>query len=322
LCSSSRSSPSPCWRCCASRTSRPTTASGRSGPPRPSPVLWVTLRIVDTPVASSSASSLAVEEVGKVRSGLTAHEILAREIPRDRFKTTPGNDLLTGLRGKNVLLLFVESYGKAAVSGSSYSPGIDAVLDNGTAQLRAGGFSSRTGYLSSSTFGGLSWLAHVTTQSGIWIGTQRGYDQLTKGKRLTLATAFTRAGWRTIADQPVNKRDWPEGRDFYHYDKVYDRRNIGYHGPGFGIAPMPDQYLLQSLQQKEIANAHRRRVFAEVDLISSHTPWTRIPRLIPWDQLGDGSAFNHVPVEESTKAKPSATPPAPERPTDSRSSTR
>jgi len=263
-------------------------------------VLWVALRIAGAPVASSSAASLAADEVDKVRSGLEAHRILAREIPRDRFRATPGNQLLTGLRGKDVLLLFVESYGRAAVQGSSYSPGIDRVLDRGTAQLRAGGFSTRTGYLSSSTFGGLSWLAHITMQSGIRIGTQRGYDQLAKSNRLTLATAFKRAGWRTIADQPVNKRFWPEGRDFYHYDKVYDRRNIGYRGPGFGIAPMPDQFDLESLQRQELAQRHDRPVFAEVDLISSHTPWTRIPRLVPWKQLGDGTIFNHVPVETST----------------------
>ena len=266
-------------------------------------VLWVALRIVGTPVASSSAASLAIEEVDKVRSGLAAHEILAREIPRDRFKAVPGNQLLTGLRGKDVLLLFVESYGRVAVENSSFSPGVDKVLDRSTAQLNAGGFSSRTGYLSSSTFGGLSWLAHVTTQSGIRIGTQRGYDQLVKSNRFTLATAFKRAGWRTIADQPVNKRFWPEGRDFYHYDKVYDRRNIGYRGPGFGIAPMPDQYVLQALQRQELAKRHRRPVFTEADLISSHTPWTRIPRLIPWDELGDGSVFNRIPLEESTTAK-------------------
>jgi hypothetical protein len=263
-------------------------------------VLWVALRIAGAPVASSSAASLAADEVDKVRSGLEAHRILAREIPRDRFRATPGNQLLTGLRGKDVLLLFVESYGRAAVQGSSYSPGIDRVLDRGTAQLRAGGFSTRTGYLSSSTFGGLSWLAHITMQSGIRIGTQRGYDQLAKSNRLTLATAFKRAGWRTIADQPVNKRFWPEGRDFYHYDKVYDRRNIGYRGPGFGIAPMPDQFDLESLQRQELAQRRDRPVFAEVDLISSHTPWTRIPRLVPWKQLGDGTIFNHVPVETST----------------------
>jgi hypothetical protein len=177
------------------------------------------------------------------------------------------------------------------------------VLDRGTARLKADGFASRSAFLSSSTFGGLSWLAHVTMQSGIRIGTQRGYDQLVKSDRLTLATAFERAGWRTIAEDPVNKRNWPEGSDFYHYDKVYDRRNIGYRGPGFGIAPMPDQFVLEALQRHELAKRDRRPVFAEVDLITSHAPWTKIPRLVPWNDLGDGSIFSRVPVEESTRAK-------------------
>jgi phosphatidylglycerophosphate synthase len=266
-------------------------------------VAWVVLRVLGAPVASTSAATLAVREVQAVQTGLHAHEVLAREIPRDRFRATPGDRLLTGLRGKDVLLLFVESYGRVAVQGSSFSPGVDAVLDNGTAQLRAGGFSSRSAFLSSSTFGGLSWLAHSTLQSGIRIGTQRGYDQLVKSDRLTLSGAFKRAGWRAVVDDPANKRAWPEGSAFYHYDKIYDRRNVGYRGPGFGLPPMPDQYVLSSLHRLELAKRHRPPVFAEVDLISSHTPWTRIPRLIPWNDVGDGSIFDRVPAEESTRAK-------------------
>jgi hypothetical protein len=265
-------------------------------------VLWVALRVAGAPVASSSAAALAVDEVQAVRSGLHAQQVLAREIPNDRFHATPGDRLLTGLRGKDVLLLFVESYGRVAVQDSSFSPGVDAVLDNGTAQLRASGFASRSAFLSSSTFGGLSWLAHSTLQSGIRIGTQRGYDQLVKSNRLTLSGAFKRAGWRAVVEDPANKRTWPEGSSFYHYDKIYDRRNVGYHGPGFGLPPMPDQYVLAALQRLELAKRHRPPVFAEVDLISSHTPWTRIPRQIPWADVGDGSIFNQVPVEESTRA--------------------
>jgi phosphatidylglycerophosphate synthase len=265
-------------------------------------IVWVALRVLGAPVASTSAAALAVREVHAVQSGLRAQEILAREIPRDRFRATPGDRLLTGLRGKDVLLLFVESYGRVAVQGSSISPRIDAVLDKGTAQLQAGGFSSRSAFLTSSTFGGLSWLAHSTLQSGIRIGTQRGYDQLVKSDRLTLSAAFKRAGWRAVVDDPVNKRTWPEGSDFYHYDKIYDRRNVGYRGPGFGLPPMPDQYVLSSLHRLELAKRQRPPLFAEVDLISSHTPWTRIPRLIPWDDVGDGSIFDRVPAQESTKA--------------------
>ncbi len=194
-------------------------------------VVWVVLRVAGAPAASTGASALVVREVQSVQSGLRAHDILAREIPRDRFQHTPANQLLTGLRGKDVLLLFVESYGQVAVQNSSFSPGVDRILDQGTKQLNADGFSARTGYLSSSTFGGLSWLAHITTQSGIRIGTQRGYNQLAKSNRLTLATAFKRAGWRTVSEDPANKRHWKEGTSYYHYDQIYDRRNVGYKAP-------------------------------------------------------------------------------------------
>ena len=265
-------------------------------------VLWMVLRVLGAPVASTSAVALAVHEVRAVKTGLQGHAILAREIAHDRFRATPGNRLLTALRGKDVLLLFVESYGRVAVQDSSFSDRIDAALDQGSAQLRAAGFDSRSAFLTSPTFGGISWLAHSTMQSGLRIDTQRRYDQLMQSNRFTLSQAFKRAGWRTVDDVPSNNRTWQDGSTFYHYDKVYDSRNVGYHGPRFAYATMPDQYVLQALQRRELAKRHRRPLFAEVDLVSSHVPWTKIPRLISWDALGDGSIFNRIPAQESTKA--------------------
>jgi phosphatidylglycerophosphate synthase len=265
-------------------------------------VVWVALRVVGAPVASSSAAALAVDEVQAVRTGLADHAALARLIAQDRFRATPGSRLLTGLRGKDVLLVFVESYGRVAVQDSSFSPRIDAVLDQGTAQLRAAGFSSRSAFLTSPTFGGLSWLAHSTLQSGVLVDGQRRYNQLVRANRVTLTRAFKRAGWRAVGVMPANHRAWPEGSTFYHYDAIYDRRNLGYRGPDFGLPPMPDQYALAALQRRELAKRHRPPLFAEVDLISSHAPWTRIPRLISWDDVGDGSIFARIPAEESTQA--------------------
>ena len=85
-----------------------------------------------TTFASTSATSLAAHEVRAVRTGVQGHSVFAAEIAKDRFRFTRGNQLLTGLRGKDVLLVFVESYGKVAVQGSAFSPGVDAVLDDGT----------------------------------------------------------------------------------------------------------------------------------------------------------------------------------------------
>jgi phosphatidylglycerophosphate synthase len=265
-------------------------------------VVWVALRVVGAPVASSSAADLAIDKVQAVQTGLADRAKFAREIARDRFRATPGNRLLSGLRGKDVLLVFIESYGRVAVQDSSVSPRIDAVLDRGEAQLRAAGFSSQSAFLTSPTFGGLSWLAHSTLQAGVRVDGERRYGQLVENDRLTLTRAFKRAGWRAIGAMPGNRRAWPEGSTFYHYDQVYDRRNFGYRGPGFTVAPMPDQYTLLALQRRELGKRHRPPLFAEVDLISSHAPWTRIPRFIAWDDVGDGSIYDRLPAEKSTKA--------------------
>ncbi len=71
---------------------------------------------------------------------------------------------------------------------------------------------------------------------------------------------------------------------------------MGYHGPTYDYAPMPDQYMFAALQRLELAKTHRRPVFAEVDTVSSHMPWDRIPEMIPWNKAGNGSIFNRTPT--------------------------
>jgi hypothetical protein len=247
-------------------------------------------------IASLSGARLAVEEVDAVRFNLQDRERFGAELRNDRLPSSDPDRLLAGLRGKDVLLVFVESYGKLAVEGSAFSPSIAAVLDSGTRQLDAAGFPSRSGWLTSPTFGGASWWAHATLHSGTWIDSQGRYDELVESNRLTLATAFRRAGWRTVADTPANERAWPEGTSFYRYAHIYDRRDVGYRGPTYAFAPMPDQYVLLGLQRLELARPHAP-LFAEIDLVSSHTPWTRIPPFIPWERVGDGSIFDRLPVD-------------------------
>ena len=255
------------------------------------------------PIASTSAAGLVSHEVRAVHAGVQDHAVFADEIRHDRFRGTAPAQLLAGLRGKDVLLVFVESYGRVAIQDPSFSPRVDAALARGTSRLQAAGFSSRSAFLTSSTFGGLSWLAHSTMQSGVWVDNQLRYDQLVKTHRMTLSVAFKRAGWRTVGDVPSNNRAWPEGSSFYGYDKLYDRRNVGYRGPKFSYASMPDQYVLAALQRLELAKTGRPPIFAEVDLVSSHTPWTRIPHLIDWSDVGDGSIFNSMPVDDLTRSE-------------------
>ncbi|MGZ4413519.1 MAG: CDP-alcohol phosphatidyltransferase family protein [Gaiellaceae bacterium] len=255
--------------------------------------------VAGTSVASTSAAHLAAGEVRAVRAGLADRAHFNSAIQDDRYRGVRAARLLSGLSGKDVLLVFVESYGKLAVEGSPFSPAVDAVLASGDQQLARAGFSAQSGWLTSPTFGGGSWWAHATLQSGTWIDTQGRYDDLVKSDRVTLASTFAGAGWRTVADDPSNNRAWPEGTSFYHYSQIYDRRNVGYHGPTYGFSSMPDQYTLLALQQLELGKPHRRPIFSEIDLTSSHTPWTRIPSFIPWSRVGNGSIFNRQPANRS-----------------------
>ena len=248
--------------------------------------------ISHTPIASTLSASVVVNEVRAVQAGIKDQIVFADEIKRDAFRNTPASRLLTKLRGKDVLLVFIEAYGQQAVQGRFFSPAVDAALSNGDEELASAGFAARSGFLNSATYGGISWLAHSTLQSGLWVNSQRRYNDLVSTDRFTLSDAFREAGWRTIADVPSDDYFWPEGTSFYHYDKTYDRRDVGYQGPTFAYASMPDQYTYAALDRLELSQTNRKPLFAEVDTVSSHEPWSRIPVQIPWSEVGDGSIYN------------------------------
>jgi hypothetical protein len=219
-----------------------------------------------------------------------------RELATDAFAGVPGTQLLTGLRGKDVLLVFVESYGRTAIEDPSIGPGLSRVLAEGDAGLRAAGFGARSGWLTSSTAGGASWLAHSTLLSGTRVDNPQRYSRLLASDRLTLPAAFHRAGWRTASVLPSVTEPWPEGDRFYGYDHSRIKADLGYRGPTFGWSPMPDQFALDALRRTELGPGHPPTM-VEVALTSSHAPWAPLPRMVDWSALGDGSVFGPQPAE-------------------------
>jgi phosphatidylglycerophosphate synthase len=260
------------------------------------------IEVASGSVAARSTADLAYEQFHQLRADLADRAVFEREIADDDFADVPSDQLLTGLRGKDVLLVFVESYGRSALEGSSFAPGVVRVVDDGTRRLHRSGYSMRSAFLTSPTFGAGSWLAHSSLQSGLWVDSQQRYNQLMTERRLTLTDAFGRAGWRTVFDVPANTHDWAEGRRFYRFDQLYDSRNVGYEGPKFGYASMPDQYSLAAMQRLELTtDPGRTPVMAEIDLVTSHHPWTPLPELVDWDEVGDGSVFDGMPEQGESR---------------------
>ena len=241
------------------------------------------------PQTSYTTSLFGYNMFRKVPASLLDHKKFTQELAVDKFRNTPSDQLLSGLRGKDVVFTFIESYGRSAVEDSTYAPQVDAVLDEGTERLKAAGLTTRSGWLTSPTTGGGSWLAHSTLYSGLWINNEARYRTLVKSDRMTLTSAFKKSDWRSVGVMPGLTGYWPEGK-FFGYDKIYDSRNLGFQGPKYSWSAIPDQFLLSKLQRSELSKAGDAPVVAEVETTSSHAPWSYVPKLADWDEVGDGKA--------------------------------
>lgn len=248
----------------------------------------------DFELASDSTATLALYRALDVRRDVLDLRQFETEVPVDPFRTTPDDQLLAGLQGKDVVFAFVESYGRVALDDPRLGPPTRALLDDGTKQLEDAGFAAHSAYLTSSTTGAGSWLAHATFLSGLWVDSQHRHDALEHTDRQTLITDFGRAGWRTVGVMPGVFLDWPEGA-WYRYDRIYDFSQLGYKGPRMSFATMPDQYTLKAFEDLERSRKDRGPLMAEIPLVTSHAPWTPLPPFLDdWNQVGDGSVYDYL----------------------------
>jgi hypothetical protein len=246
-----------------------------------------------SPTASDTTVQMAKSTLLKLPASIEDSKRFAKELQVDAFGNTPANELLTALKGKDVIFGVVESYGRSALTDPLQTAQVDPALAAADQRLTAAGFASRSGYVTSATYGGGSWLGHSTLQSGLWVDNQSRYRALIGSDRLTLMGAFHKAGWQTFGIEPGNTEDWPEAK-FYGVDKYYDDRTLGYQGPSFGWSTMPDQYTLKQFQDKVYGTPGRAPLMAEVTLTSSHEPWGPLPRMVDWDQMGNGKMFGPI----------------------------
>ncbi|MCX4436086.1 sulfatase-like hydrolase/transferase [Streptomyces mirabilis] len=263
-------------------------------------IVWVTCAALGVqyapgiPIASEHTMQALQFKTEQVRRTLRDEAEFAKIAKKDDFADTPPDQLLTGLRGKDMMITFIESYGRSAIEDPVMAPGVDATLTAENKKLTDAGFAAKSGWLTSATYGGGSWLGHSTFMSGLWISNQQRYRTVTAGERLTLPGAFKKTGaWDTVGVMPGIQKAWPEQK-FYGIDKLYDSHNLGYKGPKFSWSTMPDQYALTAFERLVHSKKHDKPLMSTIILTSSHQPWAPIPELVPQDQVGDGSIYNAI----------------------------
>lgn len=254
-------------------------------------IIWTGFSLGGWQRASTPFYDLMAGHLSSTLSSIDDLKVFSEVVNNDPYASVSDNSLFDKLKGKDVLVVFIESYGRTVLDKPDFAAHIRPLLEQGSVNLAAKGLFSRSAYLTSPTNGGISWLAHGTLLSGLWINSQTRYDRLVMSERPSLNRLFKRAGWRTVAVQPAHTMDWPQGK-YFGYDQVYAAKDLGYQGQPFNWITMPDQYTLSSFQSRERKSGGRTPVMAEIALISSHAPWTPLPQLVGWEQMGDGTIFN------------------------------
>jgi hypothetical protein len=207
---------------------------------------------------------------------------------------THPNDLLK-LQARNVYLFVIESYGQAVLDRPELFARVLPEYRRFEADLAHSGFQIASRVLESPTYGGRSWLAQATLLTSLPTQDPLQFELLRAAQPSTLAQVFRAAGYRSVLVQPGTVRE-STAPELYHFEQHYFARELGYAGPRFGWATMPDQFVLDAVRRKELTGTGTPPLFVCYALVSSHIPWSDLPPLVQdWSTIGDGSGYQTLP---------------------------
>jgi hypothetical protein len=200
---------------------------------------------------------------------------------------------LGALRGADVLVIFIESYGATTYDRPPHAARLAGAREGLAAAAAATGRTVVSAFVESPTFGGASWLAHASLLAGVEVRDGDSYNLLMTERRRTLVRTFAERGYRTVALMPGLRQDWREGERFYGFDEIYGAGRLDYRGPAFGWWRIPDQFALATLDRLELAPRPRRPVFAVFPTINSHAPFRPVPPYQPeWARLAGPEPYD------------------------------
>lgn len=216
----------------------------------------------------------------------------------------PLHSSFAALPGQDVLLVFMESYGRVTYDRPEFVQALMPVRARLAAAVQDTHRNVVSGYVSSPTFGGGSVLAHLSLLSGIEVRDSSRYALLMTQQRPTLVSVFKAHGYRTIDVMPGMRQSWPEGA-FYGFDEIYDAKSLDYRGPEFGWWRIPDQFSLAVLDAEELQRQPRKPLFVFFPTVSTHMPFVPTPPLQPdGHRILTAQPYDAEPLQRALAQKP------------------
>ncbi|MGM0661095.1 MAG: sulfatase-like hydrolase/transferase [Pseudomonadota bacterium] len=255
-------------------------------------------RLPVSPPGAAFTARVGVERAVLVRD--TLRELRSFRAATERDSHADRADLFDRI-DRDVLIVFVESYGRTSLDTPYYAETHLDTLTRGAARLDALGLSMASGLLSAPTQGGQSWLSHATLANGLWVSDQIRYGAMLASGRETLYHLAARSGFHTAAVMPQITLAWPEAQ-VMGFDTILAADDLGYAGEPFNWVTMPDQFTYAAMDRL-VRDPTDAPVFVQIATGSSHAPWVPVPELVAWDEIGDGRIFNEMAASGDTPSE-------------------
>ena len=256
-------------------------------------------RVLRVPQFSIPVSHTYAVQISRVLDTFASSRA-ARALP----PSPPLQATLGRLEGRDVIVVFMESYGRVTYDRAEIANVVDPAREHFAAAAHDTGREVISAFVTSPTFGGSSWFAHSSLLSGIEVADPDRYAVLLTQNRPTLASTFKAAGYRAVAMMPGLKQNWPEGA-FYGFDKIYGADALDYRGPQFGWWRIPDQFSLAALDAREIQVRPRKPLFVFFPTINTHMPFRPTPPLQrDWARVLSADPFDAADVQRSITETP------------------
>ncbi|MEQ1580749.1 MAG: sulfatase-like hydrolase/transferase [Steroidobacteraceae bacterium] len=241
-------------------------------------------RVVFTP----PVTGIYATQAALVRNSMTGGDVLASLGPAPALSSD-----FARLKGADVLVMFIESYGAVAYDRPDINKALGASRADFAAAVKETHRAVASAFSESPTFAGGSWLAHLSLMSGYQVKDPGQYAVLmAQQDRDSLPTVLQRKGYRTVGLMPGIRLDWPEGR-FYRFDELLDEKKLEYRGPEFGWWRVPDQYSLAKFDAMELEKTNRAPLFLLFTSINTHLPFLPTPPYQPdWQRLLSADPFD------------------------------
>jgi hypothetical protein len=203
---------------------------------------------------------------------------------------------LKRLNGSDFKLFFLESYGAINFDHADLRKALRPEYQSLQKQLTAGSWSVASAFITSSTFGGGTDLAHMALLSGVDTRDPRRHDVLLTSQRPTLVSQFRSRGFETFGFYPGLDWDWPEGT-FFNYEHLIDGRRLMYGGPKLGYWKIPDQFAVARFLQLFPVHSESKPRFEFFASSTSHFPFSPVPPYVSdWAKVLGSEPFDRTEV--------------------------